>query len=83
MSRVTSASDPAYSTAAVTPNDNTDLPTKATGGLLVLATGNIAFHDMDGNARTITAAPALYRVPIQVRRVLSTGTTATVLALYA
>lgn len=82
-SRVTSASDPAYSTAAVTPNNSTDLVTKATGGLFVTAVGNVAFHDMDGNTVTLTAVAANTRIPIQARRVLSTGTTATVIALFA
>lgn len=82
-SRVTSASDPAYATAAVTPNDDNDLVTKATGGLFVTAVGNVAFHDMSGNVVTLTAVAANTRIPIQARRVLSTGTTATVIALFA
>lgn len=82
-SRVTSASDPAYETAAITPNDGTDLPTKATGGLFVVTAGNVAFHDMGGRPIALLAVAAHTRIPIQARRVLSTGTTATVIALFA
>jgi hypothetical protein len=80
-SRVTSASDPAYAAQAVTPSNTVDLPSTATGGLYVIVAGNLAFHDMNGNAHALLAVPAFTRIPIQARRVLVTGTAATVLAL--
>lgn len=75
--------DAAFKAVAVVPNDATDLPDGvATFGLFVVATGNVVFHDAAGNAITLSAVAANTRLPIQAKRVLSTGTTATVRALY-
>lgn len=47
----------------------------------VLTTGNISFIDQDNNTRTLTGVPANQLLPIPIRQLRSTGTTATVLAL--
>lgn len=78
------ASNQSRMAAAVTPNDSTDLTTYAkalyvgvTGDVVVLPVGNA-----DGASVTFKAHPVGY-MPVMVRRVLSTGTTATnILALF-
>lgn len=72
----------AFRAAAVTPNDGTDLPGgAATCGLYVTVTGNVSF-DVGGTTVSLLAVPVLTRLPFAATRVRSTGTTATVLALY-
>ena len=57
----------------VTPSDTADLPRP--GVLVVTGTaGTIAVHTLHGDVRTI---PAGFDLPVVVRRVLATGTTAT------
>jgi hypothetical protein len=71
-----SALSPARKLAAVTPNDGQDLPRY--GCLKVGGAGNvvlIAAEDIDGAAQT-WAAIAGEIIPVIVRRVLATGTTA-------
>lgn len=68
-------------TFAITPNDSADLG-RPCEGLLVSATGNVVFHNNDGQSVTITGAAAGQHIPVKVRRVLSTGTTATVYGLW-
>jgi hypothetical protein len=72
--------------AAVTPNDNADLPNFAVRGLYVVAVGTLTVDPVDGAANvslgTLPANAVGTVIPIQVRRVRLTGTTATVLALY-
>lgn len=70
-----------YLTAAVvTPSDTVDLPFAATG-LLVTVAGNLSFLTTDNVIVNMTAAPVMV-IPVMVKRVRSTGTTATVVALY-
>lgn len=71
----------AFKGVAVTPNDSADLPNVAKGGLYVTVAGNLAFHDAGGEVWTLLAVPAFTRIPVQARRVLATGTAATVKAL--
>lgn len=71
-----------FSPVSVTPSDTVDLPGgPATSGLFLLTTGNIVFVS-NGVTVTLTAVPALTRLPFVASRVRATGTTATVLALY-
>jgi len=68
--------------AAITPSDTVDLPNAATKGIWVGGTGAIKVDMLDSGTVTFNAVPVgLLR--IQVKRVWSTGTTATnLLALY-
>lgn len=64
---------------SITPNDSADLSREM---LIYAATaGAIAVHDMDGTAITYTVQIGDI-LPIIAKRVLSTGTTATVVGLY-
>lgn len=73
---------PAGGAAAITPNDSTDLST-VTRGIYVGGAGNIAADMMDGTAVTVSGALAGTVLPLRVKRVKSTNTTATnLLALY-
>lgn len=73
----------AFKAIAVTPSDTEDLPGgTALRGLYVTATGNVVFHDGSGVTNTLTAVAANTHIDIQAKRVLATGTTATVRALY-
>ena len=75
-----SASSPASNAVSVTPNDSTVIP--LTRALYIGGAGNLAVRTADGNTVTSTAVP-IGILPIQVDRVLSTGTVATdILALY-
>ena len=67
----------AGSGAAVTPNDGTDL-THTTRAINVGGAGNLAvILDRDSSAVTFLAVAAGTMLPIRVRRVMSTNTTAT------
>ena len=66
---------PAENAAAVTPNDSTDLTTITTA-LIVQVSGTIAVDMLGGQSVTIGALAGQY-IPIRVRRVRATGTTAT------
>ena len=80
MAKLT-VNDPAIDAIPVTPNDSVDLPGGVCSALLVVTAGNLHVRTAAGNERTI-AVPAGV-VPIQVRRVYSTGTTAaSITALY-
>lgn len=61
---------------AITPNDGTDL-TKDAAGIYVGVTGNIVLNTAKGMTLTFVAVPAGTILPIDTRRVLATGTTAT------
>lgn len=70
----------AYKGAAVTPSDTTQL--EVTRGLYIGGAGNLVVTMADGNNVTFANHPVGY-APIQVTKVLSTGTTATsIVALY-
>ena len=71
----------AQSVAAVTPSDSVDLTTNARA-LYIGGTGAVKVTTVAGDAVTFSAAQAGSILPIAVRRVWSTGTTATnILAL--
>ena len=61
--------------AAVTPNDGVDLP-ELTRALNVAGAGNIALVTEGGSSVTINVAAGVV-FPINARRILATGTTAT------
>lgn len=70
--------------AAVTPDDDADLPRAPTRGLMVTVAGNVSvlFPGTEG-AVTLPALAVGIVHPFEVRRVRSTGTTATgIVALY-
>lgn len=72
---------PAWSAAAVTPNDGADLP-KVFARIVVQVAGNIVVNCSGGGQVTL-AALAGVPLPVFVDRVLATGTTATgIVALY-
>lgn len=68
-------SRPGDGSAAVTPNDSTDLAQVARS-LFVQVGGTVKFTALDGTVDTWTV-PDNFLVPVQVARVWSTGTTAT------
>ena len=72
---------PAISVAAVTPDDDADLPRGACKALWIAADGNLEFIAAADSASITVAVTAGSIVPIRVRRVRE-GTTATVVALY-
>lgn len=74
--------NPADYATAVTPNDSTDLGVTARG-LYIGGAGNVKIHTPDGQAVTFYGALAGSIIPVRVKRVWSTGTTATyIVALY-
>ena len=82
--RSTEVSSQARGVDAVAPNDSTDLPRYAKA-LYIGVTGDVVVLPMnatdDSQTVTFKAHPVGY-MPVQVRRVLATGTTATnILAL--
>lgn len=80
--RSASQTGPARSIVVVTPSDTELLPDGPARSLFVGVAGDLAIEDMQGNAVTIASGPSQYH-PIQVRRVLATGTTASSIhALY-
>ncbi len=72
---------PASNAVAVTKSDATILP--AFRALYVGGAGDVAVTTVDGANATFSGAPAGLVIPIRGTKVLSTGTTATlILALY-
>lgn len=68
---------------AVTPSDSTDIAAGQTWGLYVGGTGDLVAVYQNGVTSTFTAVPAGAILPIRVKRVNSTSTTATgIVALY-
>jgi hypothetical protein len=67
-----------YDMVPVTPADGSD--NLGTGniaiGLYVTGEGNVTFHNKDGVSRTVTVPDNFYLI-CSIKRVLSTGTTAT------
>ena len=75
-------SNPADNAAAVTPNDSSDL-TNTARALYVGGTGNVKVDTAAGDTVTFSSVPAGAIIPVRVKRVYSTGTTATnIVALY-
>lgn len=60
----------------ITPDDDTDLASVATGGLFVGGAGDVCFRDLQGADVTWTVAAGTF-IPVAAVRVLATGTTAT------
>jgi hypothetical protein len=82
---VLNGNDPYITSMAVTPSDTEDLPRSPCRGLLVTAVGNLAIiplNNADAATIALLAVAANTFIPIAARRVLATGTTATVVALY-
>ncbi len=72
---------PAQGADAVTPDDATDLATTARS-LYIGGTGDVKVDMADGTTETFAVVPAGTVLPIAVKRVYATGTTATsILAL--
>lgn len=69
-------SDPAHGVVAVTPSDATDLPARVRS-LYVGGAGDISVVASDGSTATLSTVPAGSIIPLWVRRVNATGTTAT------
>ena len=68
---------PAADLVAVTPHDSTMISDgAATRGLYVGTTGNVTVLTQNGQTVTLTAVPAGALLPIRVKRVNSTLTTA-------
>lgn len=67
---------PAYSAVPVTPDDSNDL-TYLTRGVYIGGTGNLAVIMAGGQTVTFNGAVAGTILPIAVKRVLASGTTAT------
>lgn len=65
---------PAEDFYAITPNDGTDL-TFCPRALVIAVGGTLKVHKMNGNAETLTVPAGL--LPIKVKRVWATGTSAT------
>lgn len=71
----------AHGAIAVTPSDSTIL--QVTRGLYVGSAGDVAVEMTDGQTVTFTSVQAGTVLPLQVTKVLSTGTTAgNIIALY-
>jgi hypothetical protein len=62
----------------VTPNNNVDLPNGVTG-IYVGGTGHLRIQTLDGAFPTFSAVPVGTVIPVQIRRVMASGTSATLL----
>jgi hypothetical protein len=67
---------PAFRAAAVTPDNSTDLPSFARG-LYVGGAGDVKVDTAGADTVTFAGVPAGSLLPVRVRRVYATGTTAT------
>lgn len=73
---------PAREYSVVTPHDTTNL-SKLSKALYIGGAGNVVAVDIDGNTCEFTAVPAGTVLPIRVKRVNATSTTATsIVALF-
>lgn len=80
--RAASGVGPATALRPVSPDDLADLPDGPARSLFVGGAGLVAVEDASGARAVIDSAAHQYH-PVQIRRVLATGTTATgLLALY-
>lgn len=64
----------------VTPSDTVDLP-RLPKAIYISVTGSLVVHNLNGDPCTFASVPAGATLPIRAKRVLATGTTATVVAL--
>ena len=71
------------SASAITPNDSTDMATYPKAVMIAAAGDAVVLpaRNADGATVTLTGMPAGYVIPFTVRRVLSTGTTATLVRI--
>jgi hypothetical protein len=76
------AGQPATKIVAVVPSDTTDLATGPTRGLHVSVAGTVTVDFAEGGTNIALGSLPIGVYPYSVRRVRSTGTAATVLALY-
>ena len=74
--RAAPVSGPATDIVPVTPDDAADLP-KAAIALYVEGAGTVAIDTVTGSATRMVAATDCMLLPVSVRRVRATGTTAT------
>lgn len=82
MARIQKDVSSGFRFVAVTPSDSTMLP-DGVRGLYVGTGGNLVLLDTDSSAVTFTAVPGGTILPVQVKRVNSTNTTASnIVALY-
>lgn len=80
--RAASTIGPARALVPVIPDDAADLPKGVTRSLFVGEAGLVAVIDSAGNTAVLSSAAHQYH-PIQVRRVMASGTTAAgIVALY-
>lgn len=85
--RSTGVNSYARGMSAIVPSDTVDLPTYAKA-LYIAAAGTISFIPIANYAGgssspiTLISQPAGTIIPVQVARVLATGTSATVMGLY-
>ena len=77
-STVVPSTGPATQVYAITPNDGADL-TVAARGIWVGGAGNIKVTTIDGQTETLNGALAGSVIPVCVKRVWATGTTATLM----
>lgn len=68
--------EPASHAAAVTPADGSDISPEASA-LFIGGAGDVSVHVMDGSTVTFVGVAAGSILPVRVKRVLSTSTTAT------
>ena len=71
----TRGSNPAENAAGVTPHDTNDI-TKGARALYVGTTGNIKMITAGGDTGTLKSVPAGAIITVRVKRVFSTGTSA-------
>lgn len=67
---------------SVTPADGSDLPNGECSALFIGTGGNVVCVDDAGNETTFKNLPDAYALPVQTKRVKSTGTTATDIVAY-
>lgn len=65
-----------YTAIPITASDGTDIAGGPVRIVDVLTGGNVAFHDARGNTVNLTGVPDGYTIQCVVKRILSTGTTA-------
>ncbi len=72
------ANMPAHRHADVTPDDANDLP-ELSRGLFIGGIGTVVCHDSEGNTATYEITNVPFIIPILSKRVLATGTDATLI----
>jgi hypothetical protein len=69
--------DPGYFSAAVTPSDSADLAKEARG-LYIGGAGDLKVTTAGGSTVSFEALPAVFILPVRVRRVFATGQPSTI-----